>query len=52
MASAALVVAPEDPKEKALLDYKKKLLEHGDVEKRLKESKRYVLAASSAIETT
>ncbi|CAG0904144.1 unnamed protein product, partial [Cyprideis torosa] len=36
-AAAATLVPPEDPKEKALMDYKKKLVEHRDVEKRLKE---------------
>ena len=37
MASPAVGVPPVDPKQKALTDYRKKLLEHREVEARLKE---------------
>ena len=37
MASSAVGVPPVDPKQKALTDYRKKLLEHREVEARLKE---------------
>lgn len=35
------MTAVEPTREKALQDYRKKLLEHKEVESRLKESKRY-----------
>lgn len=37
MASSAVGIPPVDPKQKALTDYRKKLLEHREVEARLKE---------------
>lgn len=46
MAAVAVAQPPnqlENPRDKALQDYRKKILEHKEIEGRLKESKRKVL---------